>query len=404
MTSIAERILQFNQPRDPEKLLLKYKAIRENSFRFLRGTCHLFYEDLNNQYTLPGSPNTWLCGDLHLENFGSFKGSDHEVYFDINDFDEAILGPALYEISRLLVSVLVACHNAGYKKLYAEKLLNTLLTGYCKTLQRGKPVTVEHGTATGLVKMLLNKVALRKEKKLVKERTNKASGYNKLIIDNKRTFSLDTSFKKELIKNIQSCLDETTGKNLRKIHDASYMIAGTGSIGVNRYLALASDTGTGKKYLLVMKQSLPSSLQPFTQVKQPAWSNDAQRISQVQYRMQHITPGGLGSLSFQNDWYIIKWIQPEADKITLTTFLSKQKEQTILMDTIGCLTASAQLRSNGRDGSAITDELIGFGVEQGWIKPLRTFAEAYAEQVEKDYGEYCSDYDKGYFNDPDQKK
>ncbi len=86
MAWIAERILQFNQPCDPAKTLLKYKAIREISFRFLRGTIHLFYEDLVGQYTLPESPLSWLCGDLHLENFGSFKGNDHEVYFDINDF------------------------------------------------------------------------------------------------------------------------------------------------------------------------------------------------------------------------------------------------------------------------------------------------------------------------------
>ena len=182
------------------------------------------------------------------------------------------------------------------------------------------------------------------------------------------------------------------------------MVTGTGSIGINKYLALASDVNTNKKYLLVMKQALPSSLQPFLQVKQPAWSNDAHRISQVHFRMQHITPGELGILPLGNDWYIIGWIQPEADKITLTNFLSEQKEQLILMDTIGSLTASAQLRSGGRDGSAITDEMIRFSTQREWIKPLLAFAGAYAVQVEKDYQEYCNDYDKGYFKVRSQKK
>ncbi len=122
--------------------------MRENSFRFLRGSCHLFYEDIQH-YGLPESPNTWLCGDLHLENFGSFKGKDREVYFDINDFDEGILGPCLFELSRLLVSVILACREAGYKKKYTELLLTTLVDAYTGTLQTGKPITVENGTAKG---------------------------------------------------------------------------------------------------------------------------------------------------------------------------------------------------------------------------------------------------------------
>jgi uncharacterized protein (DUF2252 family) len=396
MADITQRILQFNQHRDPEKLLLKYKAIRESSFRFLRGTCHLFYEDLSNQYPLPPSPDSWLCGDLHLENFGSFKGSDKEEYFDISDFDEAILGPALYELSRLLVSVLVACKNSAFKKSWTGSLLNTVISSYSKTLQTGKPLTVENKTATGLVKILLDKVAGRNEKELVKDKADKASGYEKLTIDNKKTFSLETSFRKELIHNVQAWLDETRGKNRRKIHDAAFNIAGTGSIGVNRYLALASDSSSNNKYLLVIKQALPSSLQQFIQTRQPAWSNDAQRINEVQFRMQHAVPGGLGSFSFRNDWYITKWVQPEADKINFDNFLSEQGEQPSLMETIGRLTASAQLRSGGRDGSAITDEMIRFGTQQEWREPLLAFAEVYATQVEKDYEEYCVRYDKGF--------
>ncbi len=44
-----------------------------------------FYEDLQD-VPLPQSPNTWICGDLHLENFGSYKANNKLVYFDLNDF------------------------------------------------------------------------------------------------------------------------------------------------------------------------------------------------------------------------------------------------------------------------------------------------------------------------------
>jgi uncharacterized protein (DUF2252 family) len=333
-----------------------------------------------------------------MENFGSFKGSDLEEYFDIGDFDEAILGPALYDLSRLVVSVVVACKNSSYKKSRTDKMLNSIISGYCRTLKTGKAVTVENETATGLVKILLDNVAGKKVKKLVKENADKKSGYEKLNIDNNKLFGLETSLKKELIKNIQAWLDATRGKDLRKIHDVVFQIAGTGSIGVNRYLALAGDATNDSKYLLVIKQALPSSLQQFIHVKQPVWKNDAHRINGVQYRMQHAVPGGLGSFTFRNNWYITKWVQPEADKINFDSFLSNQKDQPALMDTLGCLTASAQLRSGGRDGSAIADEMIRFGTDQEWIKPLLAFAESYAQQVEKDYLEYSAAYDKGLFD------
>ncbi len=74
---------------------IKYKLMTENMFRFFRGTCHLFYEDLSKTNTIPPAPLTWICGDLHLENFGSYKGDNRLVYFDLNDFDESILAPGI---------------------------------------------------------------------------------------------------------------------------------------------------------------------------------------------------------------------------------------------------------------------------------------------------------------------
>ena len=53
---------------------VKYKLMQGDVFRFFRGTNHSFYEDLAMNNPLPPSPLSWLYWDLHLENFGSFKG------------------------------------------------------------------------------------------------------------------------------------------------------------------------------------------------------------------------------------------------------------------------------------------------------------------------------------------
>ena len=109
MHTLTKRIKNFNAGRLPELVQLKYDLMAENMYRFYRGTCHLFYEDLaQNEKKLPQSPVAWICGDLHLENFGTFKGDNRMVYFDLNDFDEAILAPVLWELVRIVTSIFIA--------------------------------------------------------------------------------------------------------------------------------------------------------------------------------------------------------------------------------------------------------------------------------------------------------
>ena len=72
-----------------------------------------------------------------------------------------------------------------------------------------------------------------------------------------------------------------------------------------------------------------------------------------------------------------------------------------LHKTIACLgniVASAHLRSAGRDGSAIADELIEFGYKRKWKIKLLKAAQECAQQVENDWGVYCTAFDDGAFN------
>ena len=70
---VVQENSQFNAGRDPERLQLKYEHMRSDPFVFLRSACHLFYERLPKGGIFKTVPLVWSCGDLHLENFGSFK-------------------------------------------------------------------------------------------------------------------------------------------------------------------------------------------------------------------------------------------------------------------------------------------------------------------------------------------
>src|SRR5215510_5195513 len=134
---VAERILHFNQDRQPELLRMKLKKLRDNAFIFLRGTCHLFYEEWPTDSVLNEAPRVWLCGDLHLENFGSFKGDNRLVYFDVNDFDEAALAPCLWDVARLLTSVLVGADSLKIRSRDKQTACQLCLDAYCRALAMG---------------------------------------------------------------------------------------------------------------------------------------------------------------------------------------------------------------------------------------------------------------------------
>lgn len=71
MIDIVKEIASFKAGREPERLAMKYPLMRTSPFVFLRGTCHLFYQRLPHGSVLEAAPPAWICGDMHLENFGS---------------------------------------------------------------------------------------------------------------------------------------------------------------------------------------------------------------------------------------------------------------------------------------------------------------------------------------------
>ena len=72
-------------------LPIKYGRMMVSPFTFYRGSAVVMAADL------AGTPVTGLeallCGDAHLSNFGVFASPERRMVFDINDFDEAYVGP-----------------------------------------------------------------------------------------------------------------------------------------------------------------------------------------------------------------------------------------------------------------------------------------------------------------------
>ena len=398
MATLYKRLTGSNKGLLPEKVQLKYEAMADNAFRFFRGTCHLFYEDLAAAEPLPLSPLAWICGDLHIENFGSYKGDNKLVYFHLNDFDEALLAPASYETVRMVTSIFIAFDNLGFEPLKALKMARLFMKTYSATLAKGKAISIEPRTAKGIVCDFLNAATKTSEKELLKKRTVSKKKKIMLSLEDERHFKLDKKLRHELKSHINEWIKTSSdGPYNYEVISAVFRLAGTGSIGLKRYLFLLKSTNTKNKYLLLdMKQARSSSVLPYIQVQQLQWEAEAARVIGVQQRMQNVQASLLSTTVFRDESYIIQELQPVKDAIKFKQ-LKNYRDMYQVIDDMAALTASAQLRSGGMQGSGTIDDLMAFGTDQGWQEAVIAYAQKYARKTNRYYKQYLKEFKAGKY-------
>ena len=387
LRDIPERIERFNAGREPERLALKYREMCKSPFSFFRGSAHLFWEDLSAQKrALPGSPTVWACGDLHLENFGSFQGNNGLSYFDLNDFDEAALAPSNWELSRFVASVCVAAPVLGFSRANANELVKLFLEAYRTALGHGKAHLVERDTATGMVKTLLERVKRRKRKLLIESRTSWKKGRRRLRIDGKHTLPATDDQRRDVARWLGKFARSQSDPSFFSVLDVARRMAGVGSLGLDRYVVLVrGDGGPEGNAIIDAKWPAPSSLARFGNVGQPRWKSEPDRVVAVQQRMQGTTPALLDAVKIGSGGYVLRELQPSKDRLTLKDARGRPGRLRSVISTMAHVSAWAQLRSSGRQGSAVADDLIAFADDSSWQRPLIDYGRLYASKVERDY-------------------
>jgi uncharacterized protein (DUF2252 family) len=397
--NIVKQIRQFNAGRDPERLAMKYSNMRSDPFVFLRASCHLFYARLPLEPVLRKGPAAWSCGDLHIENFGSYKGDNRQVYFDINDFDEALLAPVSWDLVRCLTSILVGRNNLGARKAeVAEQLCQVFLDGYTRALQDGTARWVERETAPPPVHELLQSVRSRSRSEFLDTRTRLRGRRRKIRIDGKKALAATAAQHSQVTALLDGFAAQQAKPRFFEVLDVARRIAGNGSLGVDRYIVLVRGKGSPDgNYLLDLRQALPASSAARVALAQPAWPDDAHRIVALQQRMQAIPMALLHPVCMDGRPYVLRELQPSEDRVTLEPAQRPVARLENLLNLMGQCLAWAQLRSSGRAGSACADELIEFGSRTKWRAKLIELARHAAAQVEADWPVYAAAYDDRAF-------
>ena len=398
MTDIAQTIARFNAGRDRERLTMKYKAMRTSPFVFLRGTCHLFYERLRHDPLFDAAPPVWICGDMHLENFGSYKADNGLVYFDNNDFDEACLAPNLYELVRLLTSVLVGAADLALSRAQALALCHTAAHAYGAALVYGKARWVERETSAGMVRDLFDGLASRARAAHLDRRTTLKGKTRTLKVDGKKALPVSDERRAAITQFMQRFATGETDPGFYRVLDVARRIAGTGSLGVDRYVILVEGKGSPDgNYLIDLKEALPSSVVPHMRTPQPAWRSEAERVVEIQRRNQAVSQAFLHAVDFNERSYVLRSLQPSEDRVALKDWDGKLPRLEGVVVSMAELSAWAHLRSGGRQKSSIADEMIAFGNRADWHSPLIELATQCAAQVAADWKTYCDAYDRGAF-------
>jgi hypothetical protein len=123
------------------EIQLKHQKMAGDPFPFLRATYYRWSQlfpthcsELNN------APRVLGVGDLHIENFGTWRDKDGRLAWGVNDFDEACMIPYTNDLVRLACSAYFAlADKASGLSLDFDDACKAIQTGYLRGLAKPMP-------------------------------------------------------------------------------------------------------------------------------------------------------------------------------------------------------------------------------------------------------------------------
>lgn len=145
-TARYEEWLRAHTPVVEPDLRLKHERMAEAVFPFLRATFYRWVQvwpDVSPD--LAKAPRVLAVGDLHVENFGTWRDVEGRLIWGVNDFDEALHFPYANDLVRLATSALLAIEENALAAS-PKDACSEILDGYIKSLkQDGQPFVLEEG-------------------------------------------------------------------------------------------------------------------------------------------------------------------------------------------------------------------------------------------------------------------
>jgi len=304
-------------------LELKHQQMAADLFPFLRATYYRWAQ-LWPQVCgeLAAAPRVLAVGDLHVENFGTWRDSEGRLIWGINDFDEAWRLPYTNDLVRLAASAQMAI-AANHLAIEMKDAAQAILHGYAESLAAGgRPfVLAEHHQA-------LRDMAVGRLKEVT-------SFWEKLC----QCAPVKAEIPAGAAKGIARLLPEPDLPR-QYVH----RVAGLGSLGRQRFVALAD--WHAAKIAREAKAMAPSACW---------WAEGCKGPARIRY--QEILDTAVRCVDpyvrLKGRW-IVRRLAPDCSRIELAA-LPKERDEIRLLDAMGFETANVHLGS--RNARAIRDDL-----------------------------------------------
>jgi Uncharacterized protein conserved in bacteria (DUF2252) len=295
----------------PADLRRKHMAMAQDVFPFLRATFYRWMQLWPEVCAQENhAPKVLAVGDLHVENFGTWRDAEGRLVWGINDFDEAYPLPYTIDLVRLAASAHIAIREARLQ-IDPGDACDTILDGYKKGLSMGGSPVVLAEKHPWLRAMMTG--VLRDPERFWAKMDGLAT--------------LRTRVPKSAVKALDRLLPS---KNLE--YRIAHRIAGLGSLGRERFVALAMFEGG--KIAREAKALAPSAC---------VWAAEEKASERILYQeilnrsVRAIDP----CVQLKGRW-IVRRLAPDCSRVELTS-MPKERDEGKLLHAMGFETANVHL-------------------------------------------------------------
>jgi uncharacterized protein (DUF2252 family) len=400
--------------RVPELVPIRYGRMMESPFRFYRGAAAIMASDLARS---PASGlRAQLCGDAHLLNFRLLASPERQLVFDINDFDETLPGPWEWDVKRLSASLVIAGRANGFDdaeragivsstvRSYREAMIRFAGTGnlgvwYAKIDADLLESLVEsrlRGTKRGQKNLAraMAKARTRDSLQAFDKLTETVDGLPRIAADPPLLVpvgdllpDVERSALEHRFRGLMERYGRTLASDRRtlladyRLADVARKVVGVGSVGTRCWIFLLLGRDDRDPLFLQAKEAGTSVLAPH--VGTSRYRNQGERVVSGQRLMQATSDIFLGWERVdgidgkQRDFYVR---QLRDWKGIAVPERMRPKDMEAFGELCGFTLARAHARSGDRIAIAA---YLGGG--DSFDRALATFAEAYADQNERDH-------------------
>jgi uncharacterized protein (DUF2252 family) len=369
----------------------------ESSFAFFRGSAPIMAADLaSHPHT---DINAQICGDAHVLNLGAYASFDGRLVFDINDFDETVRAPFEWDIKRMVTSLLLAGRSAGIGHLARETAVSLFTSGYRQSMHEfARMPTLELARYqvhrledTAPIQTILKTAERSTPVKILRKLTEPYDGGRRFKSDPPILIRVHRKQMASLLKAIETykfTLQPERRYFLSQYRpvDAAFKVVGTGSIGLRCYCvyfeSLSRRPGTDPLFLQ-LKEERPSVYTPYLKSTQERHRNQAHRVVDGQRAMQLTSDPLLGYVTMDGRDYLVRQLNDHKASLEMESLTAAH------LDTYAEVCGELFARGHARSGDPlqIADYL---GRSDRFDRAILKFARSYADQVEKDWKEFCA--------------